>query len=72
MHSWPANDDCAGCVWRKAGTYCAAGGGTAIELLTAALVEACALYESVGKVAGRLLGFVAHYDERVGVLALVG
>ena len=50
----------------------AAGGGTAIELLTAALVEACALYESVGKVAGRLLGFVAHYDERVGVLALVG
>lgn len=50
----------------------AAGGGTALELLTAALVEACALYEGVGKVASQLLGVVTRqYDERVGVVALV-
>ena len=50
----------------------AAGGGTAVELLTAALVEAYALYEDVGKVVGRLVGFVALQSyERVGVVALV-
>ena len=50
----------------------AAAGGTAVELLTAALVEACALYEGVGKVASQLLGVVTRqYDERVGVVALV-
>ena len=50
----------------------AVGGGTALELLSAALVEACALYEGVGKVASQLLGVVTRqYDERVGVVALV-